>query len=62
MASLNAQVQKVAGLAGTPDVNPWEDTFIASIVRQTQNGKNTSSLTEKQVDVLERLYERHFAS
>lgn len=62
MASLNTQVKHVAGLVGTPDVNPWEETFITSIVRQTENGKDTSSLTEKQVDVLERLYERHFAS
>jgi hypothetical protein len=61
MASLNAMVKKVAGLAGTKDVTPWEDRFIQNIVAQTHNGDNTASLTENQVDVLERLHDRHFA-
>jgi hypothetical protein len=62
MASLNTMVKKVAGLADTPDVSDWENQFIKSVVQQTENGKNTTSLTEKQIDVLERLHGQHFAS
>lgn len=62
MASLNTMVQRVAGLADTTDVNDFENKFIASIVEKTQNGKNTTSLTEKQIDVLERLFDKHFSA
>lgn len=61
MASLNTMVQKVAGLADTTDLSDWENQFIKSVVAQTQSGKNTTSLTEKQIDVLERLHGQHFA-
>lgn len=61
MASLNTMVQRVAGLQDTTDVSEWESKFIASIVEKTQGGRNTTSLTEKQIEVLERLFEKHFA-
>lgn len=60
MASLNAMVKKVAGLVGTRDVTPWEDFFIRSVLEKTSNGDNTTSLTEKQIDVIERLHGKHF--
>jgi hypothetical protein len=62
MASLNTMVRRVAGLHDTTDVSAWENRFIASVLEQTQNGDNTTSLTEKQIDVLERLHEKHFAT
>lgn len=61
MASLNAMVKRVAGLQDTTDVNDWENQFIKSVVEKTQNGDNTTSLTENQIDVLEGLFEKHFA-
>lgn len=61
MASLNAMVKAVSGLQDTTDVSDWENQFITSIVEKTKNGDNTTSLTEKQIDVLERLYGKHFA-
>ena len=60
MASLNTMVKKVAGLADTKDVTDWENRFVKSVVAQTHNGDNTTSLTEGQIDVLERLHDRHF--
>lgn len=61
MASLNTMVKAVSGLQDTIDVNDFENQFITSIVEKTKNGDNTTSLTEKQIDVLERLYGKHFA-
>lgn len=60
MASLNTMVKRVAGLAGTRDVTPWEDTFIRSVLEKTRDGADTSSLTEKQIDSLQRLHDKHF--
>lgn len=61
MASLNNMVKKVAGMVDTKDLTDWENKFVKNIVAQTDTGKNTTSLTENQVDVLERLHDRHFA-
>lgn len=60
MASLNTMVKKVAGLADTRDVSDWENQFIKSLVEKTASGDNTTSLTEKQIDVLERIHNKHF--
>lgn len=49
MTSLNTQVKRVSGLIGTRDLSAWEEDFCISIVRQTKDGDNTSSLTEKQI-------------
>jgi len=60
MTAINTMVKRVAGLADTKDVSNWENQFIKSVVEKTGNGNNTSTLTEKQIDVLERLHDKHF--
>lgn len=62
MASLNSMVRKVAGLLGTNDLTAWETAFVRDIVAQTNEGNNTSSLTEKQVEALESIHDKHFVS
>lgn len=61
MASLNTMVKRCAGLVGTKDVSDWEDDFLQSVLEKTRNGDNTSSLTEKQIDVLERIFHKNFS-
>jgi hypothetical protein len=46
-------------MLGTNDLSQWEGDFIASLVDQTKNGDNTTSLTEKQITVLERIFNKH---
>ena len=60
MAAINTMVKRVAGLADTTDVSDWENGFIKSVLEKTKNGDDTRSLTEKQIDVLERLHAKHF--
>lgn len=62
MASLNAMVLSVSGMVDTNDLNAWENEFVQSIVEQTDEGKDTRTLTEKKIDVLTRIYRKHFAS
>lgn len=62
MASINTMVQRVSGLVDTNDLTDWESDFVTSVVEQTNDGKNTTSLTEKQIDVLERIFRKHFAA
>lgn len=61
MISINAQIKRIAGLAGTKDVTPWESGFIDSIVTKTSDGKDVSRLTEKQIEHIERIHNKHFA-
>lgn len=61
MTSVNSMIEKIEGLAGTDDVSEWEDEFIASIVKRTDHGKNTTSLSEKQLDIVQRIHDKHFA-
>lgn len=60
MASLNLMVQRVCGLTSN-DLSDWEDNFLESISEKTDNGKNTTMLTEKQIDVITRIFDKHFA-
>lgn len=61
MAALNTMVKRVSGLLGTKDLSQWEGDFVATIVDNTKNGDNTTSLTEKQIYVLERIFSKHFS-
>ncbi len=61
MASLNRMVKAIAGLQDTTDVSDWENEFIASVVEKTRDGDDTTPLTEKQVAIVERLFNKHFS-
>ena len=61
MDSISTMVKKISGLYGTNDVTPWEEEFIGSILSLTNNGKDTTRLTDRQVTVVERLCRKHFS-
>jgi hypothetical protein len=54
-------IKQIAGLVGTKDANDWETKFITGIVQLTDNGENTKYLSPPRVEVIERIYRRHFA-
>jgi len=60
MTTLNTMVKRLHGLVGTADLNAWEDEFVATCFTRTKQGENTTPLTERQIEVLERLFNRHF--
>ena len=62
MTTINTMVKRIAGLAGTSDVSEWEDSFIESVLTKTRDGEDTSALTERQIEVIERLFKKHFAA
>lgn len=61
MKTIGQMIQQIGGLAGTRDVNDWENEFIKGMVELTENGKRTSFLSAKQVDAIESIYRKHFA-
>jgi hypothetical protein len=60
MKSINAQIKQLSGLLGTDDVTEWEEEFIHSINQKTNNGQNTTALTEKQLTIIERIYKKNY--
>lgn len=61
MKSIGAMIKHIEGLVGTSDVTRWESDFIVSIVGKTDHGQDTSYLTEKQLEVVQRIHNKHFA-
>lgn len=61
MKTLGQKVMQIEGLLGTKDISEWQEDFIQSVVDRTQSGKFTSMLSTKQIDVIEQIYNRHFA-
>lgn len=60
MLSIGAQIKKIAGLVGTDDVDERTADFIVSVCDKTQEGRNTTGLTEKQIDWVGDIHKKHF--
>ncbi len=61
MISIGTMIKRIEGLCGTKDVSEWESSFIASVVERTLSGARTTGLSAKQVEIVERIYNKHFA-
>jgi hypothetical protein len=60
--SIGTMIEQLDGLRDTSALNPWEHDFVTSILeRYLQAKKDTRSLTDKQVDVIDRIWRKHFA-
>lgn len=60
MTTLNTQLKRLAGMVGTSDLTEWENGFVKGLLERTRNGDDTSKLTDKQIETLERLHDKHF--
>lgn len=60
MLSTTQMIRKLEGMTGSRDLTDWEAGFVASLVEKVEAGEVTS-LTERQLDILQRLHEKHFA-
>jgi hypothetical protein len=61
MKSIAQKLQQCEGLIGTKDVTDWESEFLGSVLERSNGGKDTTTLTTRQVDVIEGIYRRNFA-
>lgn len=60
MQSIMVKLVKLSGLIDTKDVTDWENEFLKNVSAKVE-GSDTMMLTGKQVEVLERIYSKHFA-
>lgn len=62
MKSVGAMLETIAGLCGTSDVTDWENTFISdNLAKYKAAGKSTSGMTDKVVEVIERIHDKHYS-
>lgn len=60
--SVATMIEQLDGLRDTSDLNQWEQDFVTNILeRYLRAKKDTRSLTGKQVEVIERIWRKHFA-
>ena len=60
MKSVGAMLKQIAGL-NDGDLTEWEDNFCLDMYLKTEQGKKTSDLTDKQVEKIESIFNKHFA-
>ena len=61
MTSLGVMIKRLGGMVDTVDLKPRENQFLKDIGLLTDDGRNTSELTDKQIKWIEDLHRRHFA-
>ncbi len=61
MKSIGQMIRQLEGLVGTSDLNDWENDFVENQVQRTGHGKMTEGLSEKQVEIIQKIYNKHFA-
>ena len=61
MKSLRQKIEQVAGLVDTKDVTDWENGFLKNVLEASKGGVYTAALSTRQVETLERIYDKHFA-
>jgi hypothetical protein len=61
MVRLTTMIRQISGLHGTNDLTSWEQKFVGRILSSTREGKDTTTLTDRQVDAIERMYKKHFS-
>lgn len=62
LVSLGTQIEQLDGLRDTKDLSAWENGFVTSILeRYLVAGRDTRMLSSKQVEVIERIWSKHFS-
>ena len=61
MKTIAMKIEQLDGLTDTADVTPWENAFITSIVSRMRPDKDTRWISDKQVEIIERIWGKHFA-
>ena len=66
MTSTRIMVDKLEGMLGTQDLNEWEQGFVRGMVDRRDSKDLTGQslllgITEKQIEILTRLHNKHFA-
>ena len=61
MASIATMIEQIDGLRDTECLSEWEQKFVTSVVEKFLLAKkSTQGFTGKQVEIVERIWSKHF--
>lgn len=61
MTSLGTMIKKLGGMVDTVDLTADQNKFVKNMLARTNDGRNTTGLSEGQIEYLTGLHDRHFA-
>ena len=61
MTSTSTMIARLEGCLDTGDLSPWEESFVRRLL-ETKNAGQVTALTDKQLDTLQGLFDRHFSA
>ena len=62
MKPIDQMLKQLSGMLGTDDLTDWEHEFLESVIDKVKaNNGDTTKLTAKQADIIDRLHSKHFA-
>lgn len=59
--SIWAMISALHGMLGTRDLTRWQQDFVRNCYDTVQHNKDTSRLSDKQVEIISEIFNTHFA-
>jgi len=59
MASVKTMLEQLRGMVGSDDLTEWENSFVEDVYDRYSD--NTTNMSSKQVETVERIWSKHFA-
>ena len=60
--SVGTMIEQLDGLRDTKDLTEWEQGFVNSVLsKYLMAGKDTRSLSSRQIETIENIWSKHFA-
>ena len=59
--SIGEMLREIDKLCGLNTVSRWEESFIEGMMKESDNGADTAKLSEKQVELIDTIFHKHFA-
>lgn len=60
MKSIAVMLDRIEGLTDTKDLSDWENKFVKNVWLRSVRGTQTTRLEERQVEIIEQIFNKHF--
>jgi hypothetical protein len=60
MISVNQMVRDLESMLDSWKLSDWDANFIATVSKQSEGGKDTSQLSDRQLELIDDMHKKHF--
>ena len=61
MTSIGSMIKALVEMIGTGDLSTYDQSFVRSVADQSKQGGDTSELSDKQVEIVDTIFRKHFS-